>query len=73
MGASPSWGNGNPLPYMNADSATVTVSGHSAGCYMAERMMITNSETIKGAGLFTCWPFGIPYADITSATPETAA
>ena len=72
MGNTPSWGNGNLLPYMNADRTTVTVSGHSAGCYMAERMMVINSATIKGAGLFTCWPYGIPYADIVATTPETA-
>ena len=25
---------------------------------MAERMMIINSATIKGAGLYQCWPYG---------------
>ena len=73
MGAAPAWGNGHELPYMNADSTSVTVSGHSAGCYMAERMMIINSATIKGAGLFGCWPYGIPHSDIIATTPETAA
>ena len=45
-------GNGSELPYMNADRGSVTVSGHGAGCYMAERMMFIHSSTIKGAGLF---------------------
>ena len=30
---------------------------------MSERMMIAHSDTIKGAGLFQCWPYGIHYVD----------
>ena len=54
-------GNGVKLPYMKADPNSVTVSGHSMGCYMSEKMMIIHSSTIKGAGLFECMPFGIDY------------
>ena len=45
------------LPYMSADPNSVTVSGHSAGCYMAQEMAIVKSATIHGAGLFQCWSF----------------
>ena len=45
-------GNGVELAYLNGDRLSVTVSGHGAGCYMAERMMMIHSSTIKGAGLF---------------------
>ena len=46
------------LPYLNANPNTVTVSGHSAGCFMSHIMSIIHSEDIKGAGLFACWPYG---------------
>ena len=45
-------GAGYTLPYMNADANSVTISGHSAGCYMSDQMQIVHSETIKGAALF---------------------
>ena len=44
---------------MSADPNSVTVSGHSAGCFMADEMMMVHSESIKGAGLFQCWPYGV--------------
>ena len=46
------------------------------GCYMAERMHIIHSETIKGAGLFQCWSFGTDIRqDFTAPTltPEALA
>ena len=46
------------LPYLNAFANTITVSGYSAGCFTSHLMAITNSSTIKGAGLFACWPYG---------------
>ena len=49
------------LPFMRADPNSVTVSGYSAGCYMAELMQIIHSDTIKGAGLFQCHPYGIAW------------
>ena len=53
-------GNSQPgkLPYMDANPDTITMSGNSAGCFMAHRMSIIHSETIKGVGLFACWPYG---------------
>ena len=46
---------------MNAFADTVTVSGFSAGCYMSHKLSIIYSETIKGAGLFSCWPYAGVY------------
>ena len=70
-------GNGIELPYMNADADSVTVSGFGAGCAMAELMMIVHSESIKGAGLFQCIPYGVEYDETQIfseiATPEFLA
>ena len=57
---------------MGADPRTVTVSGHSAGCLMAHRMNIVHSDTIKGAGLFECWPYGIDYDTELHSASATA-
>ena len=40
-------GNGVKLPYMKADPNSVTVSGHSMGCFMSEKMMIIHSQNVK--------------------------
>ena len=49
------------LPHLNANPNTVTVSGFSAGCYMSHKLSIIYSETIKGAGMFACWPYAGVY------------
>ena len=49
------------LPHLNAFADTVTVSGFSAGCYMSHKLSIIYSETIKGAGMFACWPYAGAY------------
>ena len=51
-------GEAAPLEYLNADPGSVTVSGYSAGCYMAHRLQIIHSSQIKGAALYSCWPYG---------------
>ena len=51
------------LDYLNADASSVTVSGFSAGCYMAHRLQIIHSDQIKGAALFSCWPYGTTIDD----------
>ena len=70
-------GNGIKLPYMEADPNSVTVSGFGAGCSMSELMMIAHSESIKGAGLFQCIPYGVKYDEneifSEDATPELLA
>lgn len=59
----------NALPYLNANPDTITMSGHSAGCFMSQQMSIIHSETIKGVGLFTCWPYGTKDDFKNSVTP----
>ena len=61
------------LPYLNANPNTVTVSGHAAGCYMSHRLSINESDTIKGAGLFSCWPYGGAYDGQTSDSVQNMA
>ena len=53
-----------PLEYLFADAESVTVSGYSAGCYMAHRLQIIHSSKIKGASLFSCWPYGTTLDDV---------
>lgn len=61
------------LPCMGADASSVTVSGHSAGCYMSEKMLIIHSDTIQGAGLFQCWPYGVGFYDELKEEGATAS
>ena len=49
------------LQHLNANPDTVTVSGFSAGCFMAHRMSVIYSESIQGASLFACWPYAGAY------------
>ena len=46
------------LPYLNGDASQVTMSGFSAGCFMAHQMSIIYPDEIKGAVLASCWPYG---------------
>ena len=47
-----------PLPYLNGQPGTITISGHSAGCSFSEAMLVIHSSVIKGAGLMECGPYG---------------
>ena len=40
----------NPLPKLNVDMESITVSGVSSGGYMAVQMHVAFSRLIKGAG-----------------------
>ena len=42
-----------------ANPNTVTISGFSAGSFMAQQMHVIYSKTIKGAGCVAGGPFGI--------------
>ena len=33
---------------------------------MSDQMMMVHSETIKGAGLFQCWPYGVLTSDLVN-------
>ena len=39
---------------------------------MAHRMSIVHSDTIHGAGLFTCWPYGVDYETELHSESATA-
>ena len=45
---------------MGGNPNTVTVSGFSAGAFMAMQMHVTNSHIIKGAGIAGGGAFVIP-------------
>ena len=60
-----------PLPYLNADPDTITMSGNSAGCFMAHQMSIIHSTTVKGVGLFACWPYGTDIIDAEHEVPAS--
>jgi len=45
------------LPALGADASAVTVSGVSAGGYMAVQMHVAHSATVKGAGILAGGPY----------------
>ena len=47
----------DPFPTLSAKRDEVTVSGHSAGAYFAAHLMMTASDTWKGAGCANGGPF----------------
>ena len=47
------------LPSLDGNPNTVTISGFSAGAFMATQMHVINSQTIKGAGIVGGGPYGI--------------
>lgn len=52
--------NETKLPSLSGNPDTITVSGFSAGSFMAMQMHVIYSDTIKGAGLVGGGPFGVP-------------
>jgi hypothetical protein len=50
-------GVAQPLPALAADLGRTTVSGLSAGAYMAGQFQVAHSETVKGAGLVAGGPY----------------
>ena len=47
----------DPFPTLSAKRDDVTVSGHSAGAYFAAHLLMTASDTWKGAGCANGGPF----------------
>jgi len=56
-------GNYPTLPFLNGNNHTVTMSGHGAGCFMAQQYAIIYSGEVDGLALFNCWPYGVNYQD----------
>jgi len=46
------------LPFLNGDPDQVTMSGFSAGCFMAHQMSIIYPDEVNGAVLTCCWSYG---------------
>lgn len=47
----------DPLPALNIDPAGITVSGLSAGGFMAHQLGVAHSATFKGVGVFAGGPY----------------
>jgi hypothetical protein len=47
----------DPLPALNIDPAQITVSGLSAGGFMAHQLGVAHSATFKGVGVFAGGPY----------------
>ena len=45
-----------PIRYVDVDS--ITVSGFSAGAFMASQLLVIHSDIIKGAGVVCGGPYG---------------
>lgn len=54
------------LPYMKAEQ--VTVSGVSAGAYMAVQFQVAFSRTVKGAGIIAAGPYFCARGNVLTAT-----
>lgn len=65
-------GSAESLPYLNADPNTITVSGYSAGCFMAHELSIIYSDEIQGAVLACCWNY-LDKATLASLTGDPNA
>ena len=58
FGALAALGNAfDPFPSLSAKRDEITVSGHSAGGYMSAHLIMTASDTWKGAGCVKGGPF----------------
>lgn len=56
-----------PLPALNIDPARVSVSGLSAGAYMAQQLHMAYSDRIAGAALLAGGPYGCAAGDLQRA------
>ncbi len=56
-----------PLRPLNADIGQSSVSGLSAGAFMADQFFIANSEDIVGAALFAGGPYNCARGDLNTA------
>ena len=65
-------GNWPTLPYLDADTETLTLSGHGAGCFMAQQYSVIYSGDVAGVALFNCWPYGVDYSDDLKDKEKTA-
>ena len=60
-------GTAGPLPPLNIDLAQTTVSGLSAGAYMAGQFHVAFSGEVRGAGLVAGGPYGCAEGSLLTA------
>jgi poly(3-hydroxybutyrate) depolymerase len=63
---------GEALPGLGIDVAATSVSGLSAGAYMAGQLQVAHSKQIVGAGIVAGGPFGCAENDANSFLPSIA-
>ncbi len=59
-----------PVPPLNLDTDTITVSGLSSGGYMANQFQLAYSDWVKGAGIIAAGPYYCGQNDITTALSQ---
>ena len=60
-------GAAEPLPGLGAEASTFTVSGVSAGGYMAVQMHVALSSRVSGVGALAAGPYGCAQGSISTA------
>lgn len=60
----------SPLPPLNPDLSTVTVSGLSSGGYMANQFHVAFSDWVSGVGVIAAGPYYCGQNDITTALSQ---
>ncbi|MEM8626923.1 MAG: PHB depolymerase family esterase, partial [Pseudomonadota bacterium] len=62
-----------PLPRIGAHAAAITVSGLSAGAYMAGQFQFAHAERVRGAALIAGGPFGCAVSRLAAVMPALGA
>ena len=63
---------GDALPGLGIDVGETSVSGLSAGAYMAGQLQVAHSKQIVGAGIVAGGPFGCAESQANSFLPSIA-
>ena len=63
---------GEALPGLGIDVAATSVSGLSAGAYMAGQLQVAHSKQIVGVGIVAGGPFGCAENEANSFLPSIA-
>ncbi|HEX2449070.1 MAG TPA: PHB depolymerase family esterase [Methyloceanibacter sp.] len=64
---------GEPLPKLGIDIDKTSVSGLSAGAYMAGQLQVAHSNSIVGAGIVAGGPYGCAETNSEGVTPSAVA
>jgi len=63
----------DPTPSLRIDPARITVSGKSAGGYMAHQLHVAYSDLFSGAGIIAGGPFGCAQGSVATAVTRCMA